>query len=67
MTRALREKDPDRIGPRGPAPLKNASEDRGEKNASVPHGPPAPPSRWLKPIADYERRERREYQVSRFG
>jgi hypothetical protein len=66
MTRTLREKDPDRIGPSRPPPSKNASEDRGKKTARAPHGPVAP-SPWLKPIADYERHQPREFQVTRFG
>jgi hypothetical protein len=70
MTRAeltaLREKDPDRIGPSGRPRSKNAGEDRGEKNASGPHGPAAP-SPWIRPLASYDRRERCELQVTRFG
>jgi hypothetical protein len=28
---------------------------------------PQAPSRWLRPLADYDRRQPREYQVTRFG
>ena len=68
MTHTLREKDPDRAirGPNGPLAKKNENGTKGAKNGSGPFGPAAP-SPWLKPLADYERHERREYQVKRFG
>jgi hypothetical protein len=61
----MMRKDPDRIGPRGTTPLKNGSKNKAEKNPSVPSGTAAP-SRWLKPLVDYERRGTSE-GGSRYG
>ena len=38
-------------------------------NRTRPTGAKAPPARsaWLKPLDSYERRQRREFQVARYG
>jgi hypothetical protein len=68
MARTLSEKGPDRDarGPNGPLAKKNGNGIKGAKSDSGPFGPVAP-SPWLKPIADYERHQPREYAVARFG
>jgi hypothetical protein len=67
MTRTLREKDPDRdTGPNCPPAKKDKNGIKGAKNGCGPFGLVAP-SPWLKSIADYERHQPREFQVTRFG
>jgi hypothetical protein len=36
------------------------------RRAAGAKAPPAP-SKWIRNVNDYERRERREFQVARFG
>ena len=38
-----------------------------DRHVLINAGPAATPNAWLKPLGDYERRQRREYQVARFG
>jgi hypothetical protein len=45
---------------------KDAKENKAARNHAAANAAPAP-SRWIRNINDYDRRERREYQVSRFG
>ena len=61
-----RDKLVDRIGAKAPPNSEKPNVDNGARRAAGANAPPAPP-RWLRPIAEYERRERREFQVSRFG
>ena len=63
MTRTLREKDPDRIGSDEPPRSKNASNSKDRKTGGGSNEPAAP-SPWIRSLGSYDRRERREYQVS---
>jgi hypothetical protein len=60
-----REQIGDRIGAKGPP----NSEKPKAANRTRAAGSNAPPARsaWLKQVCSYDRRERREYQVIRFG
>jgi hypothetical protein len=53
----------DSIG--GSAPPRPKVDKRSFRTAGA-KGPPAP-SRWIRSLSDYDRHERREYQVSRYG
>ena len=53
----------DRIGAN--APPKPKVDKRTLRTAGA-KGPPAP-SMWIRSLSDYDRHERREYQVSRYG
>jgi hypothetical protein len=66
MTRTLREKDPDRIGANAPRDSEKPNVDNGARRAAGANAPPAHP-RWIRNVNDYDRRERREFQVTRFG
>jgi hypothetical protein len=66
MTRTLREKDPDRIGSDEPPRSKNASNSKDRKTGGGSNEPAAP-SPWIRSLGSYDRSERREYQVTRFG
>jgi hypothetical protein len=68
MARTLSEKGPDRDarGPNGPLAKKNGNGIKGAKSDSGPFGPVAP-SPWLRNVNEYARRERCEFQVTRFG
>jgi hypothetical protein len=59
-----REQLVDRMGASAPPdsekPVVNRTRTAGAK------GPPAP-SRWIRPIGSFDRRQPREYQVSRYG
>ncbi len=63
MTRTLREKDPDRIGSDEPPRSKNASNSKDRKTGGGSNEPAAP-SPWIRSLGSYDRRERREYQVT---
>jgi hypothetical protein len=57
---------------RAPEAEKIAAKDKPTISTNSRHvlivaGPAAARPSWLKPMADYERKERREFQVTRFG
>jgi hypothetical protein len=51
--------------------LRDTAAPEPEKTAASANTKPTKPkdacAAWLKPLAGYDRRERREYQVTRFG
>jgi hypothetical protein len=59
-----RDKRSDRIAANAAPASKNTNENRSANRAAAAF---AAQPRWLKPLADYDRHERREYQVSRYG
>ena len=60
-----REQLVDRIGAKAPS---NSEKPNVNKRAVRAAGANAPaPAPWLRSLSDYERRERHEYQVTRFG
>jgi hypothetical protein len=60
-----REPPVDRIGAKAPPDSQKPNVDPGAGRAD---GAKASPSTaWLKPLDSYDRRERREFQVTRFG
>jgi hypothetical protein len=56
----------DRVGANAPP---NSEKPKVDKRAFRTAGAKAPPAHpaWLKPLGSYDRRERSEYQVIRFG
>ena len=44
----------------------DVKENKGPRNHTASNEAPAHP-RWLRPLADFDRRERREFQVARYG
>jgi hypothetical protein len=68
MARTLSEKGPDRDvhGPDGPLSAKSVCKPKRRNGAGGPNGPSAPLP-WIRPLGSFERRERREFQVTRFG
>jgi hypothetical protein len=56
----------DRIGANAPPDSEKPKVDKRAFRTAGAKGPIAP-SMWLKPLADYDRRQPREFQVSRFG
>jgi hypothetical protein len=60
------DKRVDRIAANAAPVQPNAKENNGAPNHTAANAAPAPTT-WLKPLADYDRHERREYQVTRFG
>ena len=61
-----REQLVDRIGANAPP---DSEKPKVVNRALRAAGAKAPPARatWLKPLGSYDRRERREFQVTRFG
>ena len=56
----------DRIGANAPPNSEKPKVDKRAFRKAGAKGPPAP-STWLKPLADYDRHQPREYAVTRFG
>jgi hypothetical protein len=61
-----RDERVDRIGENSPPDSEKPNVVNRALRASGGNPPPAQPS-WIRPLADFDRRERREYQVSRYG
>jgi hypothetical protein len=61
-----RDERVDRIGGSAPPDSERPKVDKRAFRTAGAKGPPAP-SRWIRPIAAYDRRQPREYQVTRFG
>ena len=62
----IREQRVDRIAG-NPAPAsENAHGNKDAKNASAANAAHAQP-KWIRPLGSYDRRERCEFQVARFG
>ena len=61
-----REQLVDRMGAKAPPDSPKPKVDKRAFRTAGTKGPPAP-STWLKPLADYDRRQPREYHVTRFG
>ncbi len=56
----------DRMGANAPPDSQKPKVDKHALRTAGAKGPPAP-SRWIRPVADYDRHEPREFQVSRYG
>ena len=56
----------DRNGAKAPPDSEKPNVDKRAVLAAGGNPPPAP-SRWIRNVNDYDRRERNEYQVMRFG
>ena len=56
----------DRMGAKAPLNSEKPKVDKRAFRTAGAKGPPAP-STWLKPLADYDRRQPREFAVARFG
>ena len=56
----------DRIGAKAPPDSQKPQADK-RTFRKVGAKAPAAPSAWLRPLADYDRRQPREYAVTRFG
>jgi hypothetical protein len=56
----------DRMGAKAPPDSEKPKAVNRAVRAAGAKGPPAR-SAWLKPLDSYDRQERREYQVTRFG
>jgi hypothetical protein len=56
----------DRIGGNSPPDSRKPNVDKRAFRTAGAKGPPAP-SRWIRCLSDYDRREPREYAVTRFG
>jgi hypothetical protein len=62
-----REERVDRIAATNVAPgRKDAKENKGAQNRAATNVAAAP-SRWIRNVNDYHRRQPREFQVTRFG
>jgi hypothetical protein len=62
----IRDELVDRIGANAPPDSEKPNVVKCALRAVRANAPPAPAT-WLKPLGSYDRRERREYQVTRFG
>jgi hypothetical protein len=56
----------DRMGANAPPDSPKPKVDKRAFRTAGAKGPPAP-SMWIRPLDSYDRRERREFQVTRFG
>jgi hypothetical protein len=61
-----RDKLVDRIGGNPPPASQKPNVVNRALRAAGENSPPAPAT-WIRNLADYDRRERREFQVTRFG
>jgi hypothetical protein len=56
----------DRIGANAAPVQPDVKENKGPRNHTASNAAPAQP-RWIRNVHDYDRRQPREYQVTRFG
>jgi hypothetical protein len=56
----------DRMGANAPPYSEKPNVVKGARRTAGANAPPAQP-RWIRNVNDYDRRERREFQVTRFG
>jgi hypothetical protein len=56
----------DRIGANAPPDSEKPNVVKRALRAAGANAPPAPAT-WIRNVNDYDRRERREFQVTRFG
>ena len=57
----------DRIAANAAADQPDVKDNKGAHNHTAANAAPAEQPRWLQPIANYVRRQPREYAVTRFG
>jgi hypothetical protein len=57
----------DRIAAHAAPDQPDVKENKGPRNHTAANAAPAAQPSWLRNVNDYARRERREFQVSRFG
>jgi hypothetical protein len=65
MNRKLTETD--RLEAQHTAPTTLSEPNKGSEAGRIKPGPPAARPLWIRSLSAYDRRERREFQVTRFG